>query len=85
MSRIDGRFMKKFFEQETPSGTVNGSNVTFTLAQTPQENAAVLLFLDDTLKRQTADYSISGVTITMVTAPANGQTLYAFYIRKSGE
>lgn len=67
--------------QETPSGTVNGSNTSFTLANTPTSNAAVALFLDGRIQQQvsTADYSISGTTITMAVAPSVGQTLWAAY------
>lgn len=67
--------------QEVPSGTINGSNVTFTLANTPPANSTVTLFLDGMIEFQGGglDYTISGATITMVTAPATGQTLYAFY------
>lgn len=65
--------------QEVPSGTINGSNVTFTLAQTPTSNAAVSLYQDGFLMRQGTDYTISGSTITMTTAPVSGQTLDATY------
>ena len=85
MSGIDGRHLKRFFEDENPSGAINGSNVTFTLAQTPLENAAVELYQDGLKLEYTTDYTISGTTITMVTAPVVGQSLRANYIRKSGE
>lgn len=68
--------------QETPSGTVNGSNTTFTLAHTPASNANVLLYLDGLFQRQGGgnDYTISGTTITFVTAPATNQTIDADYV-----
>jgi hypothetical protein len=67
--------------QETPSGTVNGSNVTFTLANTPPSSTTVILMLDGLVQIQGSgnDYTISGSTITMLTAPATGQKLYATY------
>ncbi len=70
--------------QEVPSGTINGSNVTFTLANIPVENAAVMLFLDGDIIPQVSGalgYTISDATITMGTAPAMGQKLYAWYIK----
>lgn len=85
MSRLDGKFLERFFVQEVPLGTVNGSNVTFTLSQTPQENDAVLVFVDDLLARPTTHYTLSGTTITFGTAPATGQSVFVFYIQKRGE
>lgn len=85
MSRLDGRFLKDFWEVEVPSGTINGSNTSFSIAQTPMEPRAVFLFLDGLSLSYTTDYSVSGTTITMVTAPALGQSLEARYIRETGE
>lgn len=66
-------------QQETPSGTVNGSNVTFTLANTPVTTASVSVYIDGILQLQTTDYSISTATITFTTAPALGQSVRAVY------
>lgn len=85
MSRLDAQSLKKFWEDETPSGTINGSNAVFTLAQTPLENAAVDVYLDGLKQIPTTDYSVSGSTITFVVAPAIGQTLRVDYIRSKGE
>lgn len=82
MARLDAKFLKRFWVKETPSGTVNGSNVTFTLSQIPAENDAVEIYLDGLF---VTDYSLSGVTITMTTAPAFGQVIRAFYVQKQGE
>lgn len=65
--------------QEVPSGTVNTSNVTFSLANTPGGSSSVFLNVDGIAQVQGVDYTISGATITMTAAPATGQTLYAFY------
>jgi hypothetical protein len=67
------------YRQEIPSGTVNGSNVTFTLAHTPYSQNAVILFVDVVPQIAGTDFTISGVTITMTVAPATGQQLSAFY------
>lgn len=81
---VDARQLNRFWKDEAPSGTINGSNTSFTLSETPIENDAVELFLDGLYLTPTTDYSISGTTITMVTAPALGQTLRASYIQKFG-
>lgn len=85
MSTMDAKFLKRFWVDETPSGSINGSNVTFTITQTPLENAAVDVYLDGLKLIPTTDYSISGTTITMVVAPALAQTLRVEYIQRTGE
>lgn len=65
--------------EETPSGTIDGINVTFTLAHTPTAGT-VRLFLNGA--RQQAgggDYTISGATITFNSAPPTGSILLADY------
>jgi hypothetical protein len=66
------------WQEEVPSGVVNSSNVTFTLSYTP-DSKTLILSLDGLIRKRTTDYTISGSTITMVTAPALGQELYAVY------
>jgi len=65
--------------QETPAGTVDSVNVTFTLAHVPVSNAAVKLYIDGTFATQGTDYTIAGATITMASAPLFGQSLDANY------
>lgn len=68
--------------QEVPVGAIDNVNVTFTLAHLPWAGANLVLFLDRGPVPQGAGagkYTLSGTTITMGTAPALGQTLYAFY------
>lgn len=65
--------------QEEPTGTVNGANTAFTLANTPVNNASVKLYLNGIFLRQGTDYTISGANITMTTAPATGQILDCVY------
>lgn len=69
---------------ETPSGTVNGSNTSFTLSATPVAAGTVELSLDGILLEQGggADYTLSSTTITMATAPALGQSIRAVYHRQ---
>jgi len=85
MSRLNAQSLQRFWVDETPSGTIDGSNLVFTLAQTPVENAAVDVFLDGLKQIPGTDYSVSGITITFTTAPANGQLLRVDYIQARGE
>ena len=65
-----------FINKETPSGSVNDSNVTFTLANTPV-TGSVDVFRNGILQEPGVgnDYTISGSTITFSTAPsANAAT-----------
>lgn len=64
---------------ETPSGTVNGSNTTFTLANTPVASLAVIVLLDGIPQYNGSDYNVSGTTITFTAAPATGSTIFAYY------
>lgn len=84
MSLLEAKNLKRFFIEEVPSGTVNGSNTAFTLSQEPLEGDALWLFLDGIKLKKTTHYSVSGVNITMVDAPALGQFLEAQYVQKTG-
>lgn len=69
------------FVQGSPTGVVDGANVTFTLPSSPSTNANLLLWLDGGVQYQGIglDYTVSGGTITMGTAPVVNQTLWYFY------
>lgn len=67
-------------KRETPSGTVNGSNADFTLANTP--NAATEeVFLNGILQDSGVgnDYTISGAVISFTTAPVSGDKIRVNY------
>ena len=66
--------------RETPTGAVNGSNVTFTLANTPTAGTEEV-FLNGILQEPGAgnDYTISGATITYLAAPLTGDRLRVNY------
>lgn len=66
------------FTQEVPTGTVNSSNTTFTLAHTPKSSSGVLVYLDGLIQSSSVA-SVSGTTITFSSAPLYGQTVYASY------
>jgi hypothetical protein len=69
-----------FVDKETPSGTVNGSNTTFTLANTPTAGSEHV-YLNGLLQESGSgnDYTISGSTITYLTAPATGDKIRVSY------
>lgn len=70
-----------FKVRETPSGTINGSNTVFTLATTPISGSESV-FLNGILQNAGAgnDYTISGNSITFITAPKSGDVLLASYL-----
>lgn len=63
-----GLTSSNFVYSETPSGTINGSNVTFTIANTPT-SGTVRLYKNGQRLTLTTDYTISGTTITYAVAP----------------
>jgi hypothetical protein len=65
---------------ETPSGLVNGSNVTYTLGTTPIGNQSVIVFLNGVAQYNTIDYTVSGTTVTFTDAPATGSSIFAYYL-----
>ncbi len=65
----------------TVTGTIDGNNVTFTIATSPASD--ILLFLARQPQMPTDDFTISGGTITYAVAPdasLSGQPHYAFVI-----
>ena len=66
--------------REAVAGTKNGTNTTFTLANTPVSGSEEI-FVNGILQESGAgnDYTISGGTITMLTAPASDDKLVANY------
>lgn len=70
-----------FADEEVPSGLLNGSNVTYTLAHTPSPAASLILTLNGVIQHQgvSKDYTLSTATITMAAAPASTDVLLAWY------
>jgi len=70
-----------FVDEETPTGAINGVNNAFTLANTPNPAASLLLIRNGITLKQGTDYSISGKAITFFAGmlPQTGDTLQAFY------
>lgn len=69
-----------FVAKETPSGAINGSNTAFVLANSPVSGTEEV-YLNGVLQESGAgnDYTISGNTITMLTAPLAGEKLRVTY------
>lgn len=65
----------------TPTGAINGANVTFVFASTPLLNSeAVYLNGQRQTKGASNDYTISGATVTMIVAPVTADILRVDYI-----
>lgn len=72
--------------QEVPSGTINGSNATFTLAGTPPNAASILVFVDGK-KANVSEWNLVGTNQIVFTAgniPQVGQSLEAFFVQSLG-
>ena len=84
-----------FSDNETPTGLINGSNVTFTLANTPNPPGSLTIigvtassnpnpipfFQVPALSGSfiSSEYTLSGNTITFDSAPSTGSNLKAWY------
>jgi hypothetical protein len=71
-----------FADSETPAGTINGTNLIFTLAFAPNPAASLKLYKNGVLLIQATDYSVSGLTLTFANVgatPQAGDTLLAYY------
>lgn len=73
-----------FAYDETPTGSINGSNKTFTLANTPNPSGSLILTLNgQTLTAGGVDYTLSTNTITMKFAPETNDILRAKFYQYS--
>ena len=67
-----------FADDETPTGAVNGTNPTFTIANTPT-SGTLKVYEGGVRKLQTIDWSLSGTTITFTYNPPNGSYVRVDY------
>lgn len=68
------------FKLETPTGAVDGANVTFTLSKSPVTNPAhPLIVFQNGLAIDSSLYAVSGTTLTFGVAPLLGDTVYVYY------
>ena len=70
-----------FADSETPSGSITGTNLAFTLAYSPTPIASLKLYKNGMLLQENNDYTLSGTTVTFVAAavPQVGDSLAAYY------
>lgn len=68
-----------FIDDETPTGSINGTNKAFVLANTPNPTSSLKVYLDGQRMSITEDYTFSGRTITFLTAPLTGSILKCDY------
>lgn len=66
---------------EELTGTLDGSNDTFTISNSPAANNYLMLFKNGLLQKYSDDFTLSGATITFVSEniPQVGDHLYATY------
>ncbi len=72
----------KFADDEIPAGTINGSDLSFTLVASPSPAQSLKLFKNGVLLKENGDYTLSGSTITFASAtvtPQPGDSLVAYY------
>lgn len=69
-----------FVDKEQPTGAINSSNTSFALANTPVAGSEHVYLNGVLMEAGTGnDYTISGATITMLTAPLTGEKLRVSY------
>lgn len=80
-SMISGSSEAVFVDAETPSGTVNGTNTAFNLANTPSPAASLEIYRNGLVQTNGVDYTLSGMTITFQSGsiPLTGDLLQAYY------
>jgi hypothetical protein len=72
-------FLHHFSDDETPAGSVDGSNADFSLVRSPSPAASLRLYLNGVLQRRGVDYILVGNAVTYVVAPSTGDNHRAFY------
>jgi len=70
-----------FVDGEVPAGTIDGSNGTFTLANTPTPATSLVLFRNGVAQEPGVDYTLTGATIQFLSGaiPQPGDALLAWY------
>lgn len=69
----------RFIDDETPIGTVNGSNAIFKIIKTPQ-TGSLKVYRNGSRMRVTEDYTFDGYrTITFIVPPEVGEVLFVDY------
>lgn len=78
---VDAIAATSWVSGEVPSGTINGSNTAFTLSQTPTSGSEIV-YLNGVRQQRggSNDYTISGDTITFISAPLSGDVILVDYL-----
>ena len=63
------------YELLTISGTINGSNTSFTLNKAPASANHLMVIINGVLQIWGTGYTVSGTTLTTTSAPATGSTM----------
>lgn len=76
-----GAALTGFADGETPAGTINGVNPTFTLAAAPGPSASLQVFRNGILQKSSVDYTVTGSTLTFLSGsvPQSGDTMQVWY------
>ena len=76
-----GQTTAAFVDAQTPSGTVNGTNTTFTLAGRPAPTGSLEVYRNGLLQTSGVDYTVAGTTITFlsVSIPQSGDLIETYY------
>jgi hypothetical protein len=65
---------------ETPVGTVDGSNTAYTLNSAPLTSNSVVAFLNGVVQKYGLDYNVTGTNLTLMDPPHVGDVLWVTYI-----
>jgi hypothetical protein len=71
-----------FVDGATPSGTMNGANLSFTLPSTPNPGPSLKVYKNGILMMPNLDYSLTGAVITFsstAATPLTGDSLQGYY------
>jgi len=70
-----------FVDAEIPTGTANGTNASFTLANPPSPGSSLTLYRNGLIQSNNIDFTLSGSTIAFSgpSIPHGGDILQAFY------
>lgn len=71
----------QFIDGEAPAGGVDGSNATFTLANTPSPATSLVLFRNGVVQKPGVDFTLTGASVQFLAGavPQSGDTLMAWY------
>lgn len=70
------------YQSETPAGTIDGANTSFTLAAAPSPASSLFLFANGSrLAAAGVDFTLTGAAISFNFPPQPGTILAAYYLR----